>query len=131
VKIALLSDVHGNLPALETVIADIPSDVDTVICLGDIVGYGPYPLECARIVFQHCDLVRRAIMTANYLRQELQVSRTKLSQDCTMQMNNWMTAIESGYRSYPGKPPSPTRFCWSTITLKKLIGTFCPASFPE
>lgn len=56
-KLALISDVHGNLPALEAVLADIPGDVDKTICLGDIVGYGPYPLECARKTFQHCDIV--------------------------------------------------------------------------
>jgi putative phosphoesterase len=57
VKIALISDIHSNLPALEAVLSDIPSAVDQIICLGDIVGYGPYPLECARKTFQQCDVV--------------------------------------------------------------------------
>jgi len=47
VKRAILSDIHGNLEALEAVLADIADqDVSEVICLGDIVGYGPNPLEC-------------------------------------------------------------------------------------
>jgi len=46
-KRAILSDIHGNLEALEAVLADIADqDVSEVICLGDIVGYGPNPLEC-------------------------------------------------------------------------------------
>ncbi|MGQ0608328.1 MAG: metallophosphoesterase family protein [Chloroflexota bacterium] len=43
-RIAVLSDVHANLPALEAVRADL-ADVDQVWVLGDIVGYGPQPNE--------------------------------------------------------------------------------------
>jgi predicted phosphodiesterase len=43
-RIAVLSDIHANLPALEAVAADLPS-VDEVWVLGDIVGYGPQPNE--------------------------------------------------------------------------------------
>lgn len=41
----IISDIHANLPALEAVLADAGS-FDRVWCLGDIVGYGPYPNEC-------------------------------------------------------------------------------------
>ena len=41
----IISDIHANLPALEAVLADAPS-YDEVWCLGDLVGYGPYPNEC-------------------------------------------------------------------------------------
>jgi predicted phosphodiesterase len=43
-RIAVLSDIHANLPALEAVAADLPP-VDQVWVLGDIVGYGPQPNE--------------------------------------------------------------------------------------
>jgi predicted phosphodiesterase len=47
VKRAILSDIHGNLEALEAVLADVArQDVDSIYCLGDIVGYGPNPREC-------------------------------------------------------------------------------------
>jgi putative phosphoesterase len=43
-RIALFSDVHANLPALEAVLDDIEAaGVDDVYCLGDLVGYGPDP----------------------------------------------------------------------------------------
>ena len=43
-RIALFSDIHGNLPALDAVLADIEAtDVHEVYCLGDLVGYGPDP----------------------------------------------------------------------------------------
>jgi predicted phosphodiesterase len=46
-KRAIVSDIHGNLEALEAVLADIAKEtVDSVYCLGDIVGYGPNPREC-------------------------------------------------------------------------------------
>lgn len=45
--IALISDIHSNLAALEAVLADIRAkNVDEVICLGDVVGYGPEPEAC-------------------------------------------------------------------------------------
>ncbi len=45
-KIAVISDIHGNLHALNAVISDIYSrDIDEIWCLGDIVGYGAFPEE--------------------------------------------------------------------------------------
>lgn len=44
---AIISDIHGNLEALETVLADIKSKgISEIYCLGDVVGYGPNPCEC-------------------------------------------------------------------------------------
>ena len=45
-RLGILSDVHANLPALEAVLADIASrQFDRVYCLGDLVGYAPFPNE--------------------------------------------------------------------------------------
>lgn len=45
-KIALLSDLHANLPALEAVLEDVESQgCGQLVCLGDLVGYGPFPEE--------------------------------------------------------------------------------------
>ncbi len=52
---AIISDIHGNAEALRTVLADIDSrGIDRIICLGDIVGYGPQPLECVDLVAERC-----------------------------------------------------------------------------
>ena len=48
-RIGIVSDIHGNIQALEAVVADM-SDVDAVICLGDVVGYGGNPIECIDFV---------------------------------------------------------------------------------
>ncbi|MCX6364685.1 MAG: metallophosphoesterase family protein [Actinobacteria bacterium] len=48
---AVFSDVHGNLPALEAILADIERrGVARTLCLGDLVGYGPSPNEVALLV---------------------------------------------------------------------------------
>lgn len=48
---AIISDVHSNLVALEAVLADIAAQkVDAIVCLGDICGYGPEPVECINLV---------------------------------------------------------------------------------
>lgn len=53
--LAIISDIHGNLEALEAVLGKIQElDISQVICLGDIVGYGPNPLECLDLVREHC-----------------------------------------------------------------------------
>ena len=50
-KRALISDIHGNLEALMAVMADIKTQsIDRLVCLGDIVGYGPNPCQCLDMV---------------------------------------------------------------------------------
>ena len=50
-RIAVLSDVHSNLHALQAVLAEVDAgEFDELWCLGDVVGYGPRPNECAALV---------------------------------------------------------------------------------
>ncbi|ELZ95275.1 DNA repair protein [Haloferax mucosum ATCC BAA-1512] len=44
-RLGIISDVHGNLPALDTVLESMPP-VDRLVCAGDVVGYNPWPEEC-------------------------------------------------------------------------------------
>lgn len=44
-QIGLVSDIHANLPAFEAVLEDMP-DVEEIVCVGDVVGYNPWPREC-------------------------------------------------------------------------------------
>ena len=56
-RLAIVSDIHANLPALEAVLADAQSaGPDQLWCLGDVVGYGAQPDECASLVAEHCAL---------------------------------------------------------------------------
>jgi len=56
--LAIISDIHANLEALEAVLAQIESQgITEIICLGDIVGYGPDPLACIDLVREKCQIV--------------------------------------------------------------------------
>jgi diadenosine tetraphosphatase ApaH/serine/threonine PP2A family protein phosphatase len=54
-RYAVLADIHSNLEALATVFRDIEvkGGVDEVWCLGDIVGYGPEPAGCIKLLREH------------------------------------------------------------------------------
>ena len=54
-RYAVLADIHANLEALTAVLKDIEDKggVDEFWCLGDIVGYGPDPAECIKILRKH------------------------------------------------------------------------------
>lgn len=57
-RIAIFSDVHGNLEALEEVLKAFDElSIDKYVCLGDVVGYGAQPNEC-------CELVRERVSHA-------------------------------------------------------------------
>ena len=51
-RIAIVSDIHANLPAFEAVLrhAEATGRVDALWCLGDTVGYGPHPNECVALL---------------------------------------------------------------------------------
>ena len=54
-RIAIISDIHANLEALEAVLARIEGEhVDQIACLGDVVGYGASPDECCSLVREKC-----------------------------------------------------------------------------
>jgi diadenosine tetraphosphatase ApaH/serine/threonine PP2A family protein phosphatase len=56
-RIALISDVHGNLPALQAVLDDVAeAGVDETWCLGDLVGYGAQPDECVALAREACEV---------------------------------------------------------------------------
>lgn len=57
-RTALISDIHSNLEALSRVLDRIDQlGVDRIVCLGDLVGYGPFPNECVELVRKRCGAV--------------------------------------------------------------------------
>lgn len=54
-RVLIVSDIHSNLVALETVLATVGS-FDALWCLGDTIGYGPRPNECVELIRQHARL---------------------------------------------------------------------------
>lgn len=54
-RLAIITDIHANLPALEAVLDDIEgASTEEIWCLGDVVGYGAQPDECTELVRERC-----------------------------------------------------------------------------
>jgi len=54
---AIISDIHSNLAALTAVLDDIEKrGAKRIICLGDVIGYGPRPRECLDLILEKCDI---------------------------------------------------------------------------
>ena len=57
-RIAVISDIHGNLEALKATLKDIEKrNVDEIICLGDIIAKGVHPKECIDLIKKKCKIV--------------------------------------------------------------------------
>ncbi|MCM8820869.1 MAG: metallophosphoesterase, partial [Candidatus Omnitrophica bacterium] len=70
-RIGIVSDVHGNLEALNSILIFLKGRVDFLAVLGDTVGYGPDPEECIGIVKTNANLILKGnheegIITGNY-----------------------------------------------------------------
>src|SRR5690349_1058024 len=56
-RVAVVSDIHSNLHALDAVLAAIEAEEpDELWCLGDLVGYGPRPNECCATIAERADV---------------------------------------------------------------------------
>jgi putative phosphoesterase len=98
-RLAVLSDVHGNLPALEAVLADMPP-VESVVFLGDVIGYNPWPQECIQRIWEVADIVLqgnhdRLVDTPEALRgnemayEGLRYARSQLTEE----EKQWLTSL--------------------------------------
>lgn len=59
-KIAIISDIHGNLEALKSVLDDIKErNINRIFCLGDIIAKGTHQQECVDLVKENCDVILR------------------------------------------------------------------------
>ena len=59
-KVAIISDIHGNLEALKTVLEDIKKrNITRIFCLGDIVAKGTHQQECVDLIRKNCEMVIR------------------------------------------------------------------------
>ena len=57
-KIAIISDIHGNLESLTTVLNDIHDrGINKIYCLGDILAKGAHQQECADLIRKHCEVI--------------------------------------------------------------------------
>ena len=117
---AVIGCVHSNLEALEAVLADIAAlGVERVICLGDVVGYGPDPEACLDRVQASCELVllgnhEEALVHGSYAfslysRQAIEWSRPRLGEERLEYLRGLLLQFrEAGDLFVHGSPRDPT-----------------------
>ncbi len=74
-RIAILSDIHGNLVALEAVLADLATQgAEQMVCLGDLAFSGPQPHECVALIRALGWEARRVVVDAEAMRAAARAS---------------------------------------------------------
>ncbi|MGD9243439.1 MAG: metallophosphoesterase family protein, partial [Desulfobacterales bacterium] len=137
-KVAIISDIHGNLDAFGQVLIDIEAwGIDAVVCLGDNVGYGPEPEQVIRQVRERnipCVMGNheRAVLDGEYLnwfnptaRRSLQQTMTLLSEesfDYIRGMKSSLVMYES--RFVHGFPPDSMNIYLFQVSKDTLEQTF-------
>lgn len=105
-RIAVFSDIHGNLEALKSVLSDIKKrDIDNVICLGDLVGYGPFPNEVIKLIREENILTLRgnydtavALNSLKYIKDNELNKRFTLPwavKEVTLENKNYLKSLPS------------------------------------
>ncbi|MFK7739161.1 MAG: metallophosphoesterase [Planctomycetota bacterium] len=128
--IAFLSDIHSNIEALETVLAEVQNlGADRLICLGDVIGYGPEPRVALRTIMDRCefsllgnhehgamfyasDFNPRARAAIDWTRDQL--NRRDCSREENMQFWNYLDSMKKEHREQDmlfvhGSPRDPVR----------------------
>ncbi len=139
-KLAVISDIHGNLEALNAVFADIASQsapIDQIVCLGDCVGYGPDPEQVideirrrniAAVIGNHemalCDPEQLSWFNP-LARLSLEKTLTMLSSDSKAYLRQLaFSCIFAGCRLVHGYPPDSARIYLFQKTLAELKKSF-------
>lgn len=126
---AIISDIHANLVALEAVLEDIRSEsVESIYCLGDVIGYGPQPRECLErsrdfdlnllgnheeaVLFQPIGFNARAKAAVEWTKAQL--SLPDRSRDENSDLWNFVGSMETSHTEegvlfVHGSPRDPTR----------------------
>ncbi len=127
-RVAIISDIHSNLEALQAVLKNIRStEVDEIYSLGDVVGYGADPAACLDLIQSACSIMLRgnhesalldpsqtAEMTTNAA-QAINWTRRQLTSRELGLMANWpMVRVGSDARMVHASPDHPGEFHYLT-----------------
>jgi predicted phosphodiesterase len=97
-RVAVISDIHGNLHALEAVLAAIDDErPDAIWCLGDLVGYGPRPNECTETVAQRANV---CLVGNHDLGVTGAISLEEFSHDAALAARWTQTVLEDRWRTF-------------------------------
>lgn len=129
-RYGIISDIHGNLPALESVLAALKSQkIDFYLCLGDVVGYGASPEECVMSVEQNAQVclsgnhewaVLNKLDTAVFnddAREAVDWTRTRLSAQAKERIAQWpLTYKNDELMAVHGTLQNPEQFMYLMYT---------------
>ena len=144
-KIAIISDIHGNLEALKAVLKDIQErNIDKIFCLGDIIAKGTHQQECVYLVKNNCDVVLKGNCD-EYFTNNMDLStkskqvadriiwnRSKLTEDNVEYLRNLLYCYEfymSGrlVRLFHATPEKIHDFIGNIDTIDRLYKQFLPS----
>ena len=144
-KIAIISDIHGNLEALKVVLKDIKErNIEKIFCLGDIVAKGTHQEECVNLIKENCEIVLKGncddYFTSKIDREtkpEIELKRidwidSKLSNESKKYLRNLPYSFEfylSGrlVRLFHATPEKINGFIGNIDTIDRLYSLFLPS----
>ena len=93
--IYVISDIHGNLTALETFLKKVKVNPRNIICLGDVIDYGPNSVKCLQMIFDAGIFMiagnHERLLTDHELRKRLKADRGRES----------IAITEKEFKAYP------------------------------
>jgi len=134
-RVAVVSDIHGNRPAFEAVLTEVEaSEVDQVWCLGDLVGYGAEPDECVRLARESCDvclvgnhdLAVRGDLSMSEFSRGAELAARWTQETISEESLDWMMTLEPSLQArevglYHASPRDPV---WEYV-LSTLLAELC------
>ena len=118
-RIAIISDIHGNLEALKTTLQDIEKrNVDKIICLGDTIAKGVHPRECLELVKEKCDVVLQGNTDYYFSMEHNDINEVPEEEQKRIKWNQSLITKED--REYLLKQP----FCYEFYLSGSLVRLF-------
>lgn len=121
-RIVVMSDIHGNLAALQG-FESLPISYDALYCLGDVVGYGPYPEECVQWIKGRAEIIiqgnhERALtdkhethLMNSLATEQIRWTRRELSSESIETISTWPIDVKrKPFWVCHGSPRDPDRY---------------------
>ncbi len=94
-KIAIISDIHGNLEALNATLKDIEKrNVDKIICLGDIIAKGVHPKECIKLIKEKCEVILQGNCDEHFSKNHKNIENMPEQEQKRIKWNQSLITIE-------------------------------------
>lgn len=118
-KIAIISDIHGNLEALKATLSDIEKrKVDKIICLGDTIAKGVHPKECLKLIKEKCDVILQGNTDSYFSMEHKNINELSIQEQKRIKWNQSLITKED--REYLLNLP----FCYEFYLSGSLVRLF-------